>query len=348
MRAAVHRRFGDPDVVQVEDVPAPAVGRDEVLIKVHASTVSAADHRARTRSVPRGLAVPSAMTLGVFRPRRRVLGMDVAGVVEEVGPDVTRFAVGDEVIAMLGAAFGGHAEYATASQDGAITRKPRGMSFEDAVTLVFGGITARAYLRQISLRPGATVLVNGASGAVGTAMVQLAKRAGAHVTAVCSGTNRDLVSALGAERVIDHTATDFTAEATTYDVVVDCVGNAQLEQARHLINPGGALLLVISDLRGLLMARRRGRRSGHHVVTGPGPYRAEDLAFLVDLAEAGHYRPVRERTYDLTDVAAAHRLVDTGRKKGNVVLRVTADAGARAIHDAAAASAPEPTERRPS
>ncbi|WP_448624347.1 NAD(P)-dependent alcohol dehydrogenase [Geodermatophilus sp. URMC 64] len=325
MRAAVYRRFGGPEQVHVEQVPTPSVGRDDVLVRVHASTVSAADHRARSREVPRGLWLLAAFGIGAFRPKRRVLGMDVAGVVEAVGAGVTGFAPGDEVIAMLDARFGGHAEYARVRKGDAIARKPRNMGFEDAVTLVFGGLTARGFLRQAHLAPGTAVLVNGASGAVGTAAVQLAKDAGAHVTGVCSGANRELVTSLGADRVIDHTTEDVTADAATYDVIVDCVGNAPFERVRHLLKPGGALLLVIADLPGLLRAPLRSRRTGHLVTGRVGTTTSDDLRFLVDLAEAGRYRAVRDRTYDLADVAEAHRFVDTGRKRGNVVLRIPGD-----------------------
>jgi NADPH:quinone reductase-like Zn-dependent oxidoreductase len=239
MRAAAYRRFGGPDKVRIEQLPRASVGREDVLIRVHASTVSAADHRARSREVPRGLWLLAAVGIGAFRPKRRILGMDVAGVVEAVGADVTRFVPGHEVIAMLGGAFGGHAEYALVRQDGAIAVKPRSMTFEDAVTLVFGGLTARGFLDQARLARGTTVLVNGASGAVGTAAVRLAGHAGAHVTGVSSGTNAEPVTALGADRVIDHTVDDFTVEAA-YDVIVDCVGNVSFERVRHLLKPGGA------------------------------------------------------------------------------------------------------------
>ncbi len=323
MRDAVYRRFGGPDTVRVEQVPRPSVGADDVLIRVHASTVSAADHRARSREVPRGLWLLAAVGIGAFRPKRRVLGMDVAGVVEAVGADVTTFRPGDEVIAMPGAQFGGHAEYARLPQDGAIALKPRNMTFEDAVTLVFGGLTARRFLIQVDVAPGATVLVNGASGAVGTAAVQLAKHAGAHVTGVCSGGNRDLVASLGADRVIDYTIHDFTAEAATYDVIVDCVGTASFERIEHLLTTGGALLLVIADLGAALRAPFRSRRTKKLVTASAGKPSAEDLAFLVDLAETGQFRAVRDRTYDLADIAEAHRFVDSGRKRGNVVVRMT-------------------------
>jgi NADPH:quinone reductase-like Zn-dependent oxidoreductase len=322
MRAAVYRRFGGPDTVHVEDVPRPSVGPDDVLVRVHASTVSVADHRARSREVPRGLGLLAAMGIGLFRPKHPVLGFDIAGVVETVGANVTGFVPGDEVIAMTGGDFGGHAEFARVPQTAAIAHKPRNMSFEDAVTLVFGGLTARCFLQQSHLSPGVAVLVNGASGAVGTAAVQLAAHAGAHVTGVCSGANLELVTSLGAERVIDYNTEDFTTEPAAYDVVVDCVGNAPFERVRHLLKPGGALLLVITDLAGLLRAPLRSRRTGHVVTADVGKPTAEDLAFLVGLAEAGAFRAVRDRTYDLADVAEAHRYVDTGRKRGNVVLRL--------------------------
>ena len=323
MRAAVYRRFGGPDAVHLEEWPQPTPGPGELLVKVRAGSVSAADQRARTKDVPAGLKLLSSLTLGFRTPRRRVLGMDVAGVVEAVGPGVTRFAPGDEVIAMLGPKFGGHADYVTVAQDGAVTGKPANLTFEEAAALVFGGITAQAFLRRANLKPGASVLVNGASGAVGTAAVQLAALAGAHVTAVCSSGNTDLVRFLGAERVIDYATEDFTETVKTYDVVVDCVGNAPFRQIRPLIRPGGALLSVVTGLVGVLAAGVRSRRTGKHITAGNVPFTAADLAHIAQLAAAGLFRPVIDATFSLTDIAQAHRHVDTGRKKGNVVVQVT-------------------------
>jgi NADPH:quinone reductase-like Zn-dependent oxidoreductase len=327
MRAATYRRFGGPEVVRIEEVPKPSPRPDEVLIRVHASTLSAADHRARSRTVPAGLQVLSALALGIFRPRRRVLGMDVAGVVEATGADVSKFRVGDEVVALLGAKFGGHAEYVTVRQDGPITAKPRTMNFAEAVTLVFGGLPAQAFLSLADVEPGDSVLINGASGAVGTAAVQLAKHLGAHVTAVCSGGNSGLVTSLGADRVIDYTAEDFTAEGQTYDVIMDCVGNAPFSRVAASLNPGGALLLVIADLKAMLQAPGNSRRSGKLVTAGDLRlnYTAEDLAALVRLAEDGGYKAVIDRTYPLTGIVQAHRFADTGRKRGNVIVQVTGE-----------------------
>lgn len=323
MTAAVYRRFGAPNVVHLEECAIPSPKPGEVLIRVHASTVSVADHRARARDVPAGLGVLTAFALGVFRPSHPILGMDAAGVIEAVGAGVTAFAPGDRVIAMMSGAFGAHAEYVCVRADGAIARAPTTMSLEEAVTLVFGGITAEGFLDKVVIGPGTSVLVNGASGAVGTAAIQLAKQRGADVTAVTSGGNAPLVTALGADRVIDYTRQDFAAGGDTYDVIVDGVGNAPFDRVEASINPGGALLLVISDLWSMLRSRGQSRRSGKLVTWNVGNPGADELAHLVGLADSGRYQAVIDRTFDLADIVEAHRYVDTGRKRGNVVLRVT-------------------------
>lgn len=323
MTAAVYRSFGAPEVVRLEQCPVPVPQAGEVLIRVHASTVSVADHRARARDVPRGLDLLAAAGIGLFRPKRNVLGMDAAGIVEVAGEGVTGFAPGDRVITMTGSGFGGHAEYVCVPADGAITRAPANLTDDEAVTLVFGGITAQGFLSKVSIGPGTTVLVNGASGAVGTAVIQLAARLGAHVTAVTSGPNAELVTSLGAHRVIDYTRQDFTANGARYDVIVDGVGNAAFDRVEASINPGGALLLVICDLPGMLRSRGQSRRSGKLVTWDVGKPGAAELAQLASLAESGQFRPVIDRTYDLADIVEAHRYVDTGRKRGNVVLRIT-------------------------
>jgi NADPH:quinone reductase-like Zn-dependent oxidoreductase len=251
--------------------------------------------------------------------------MDVAGVVEAVGADVDRFVPGDEVVAMLGARFGGHAQYAVVPQDGAIALRTSTLSAEDAVALVFGGLTAHGFLQQARLQPGCRVLVNGASGAVGTAAVQLARIAGAHVTAVARAEHADQLRSLGASRVIDYRRQDFATDGATYAVVMDCVGDAPFERAHRVLRPGGTLLLVVADLKGLLTAGWRSRsRRGVRVRTNSGTHTSHVLAVLVALAEAGHLRPVRDRTFDLADIARAHSYVDTG-KCGSVVVRISSD-----------------------
>lgn len=322
MTAAVYRRFGGPEVVSVEDVPKPQPEAGEMLVRVRATTVSAADHRTRARDVPPGLLLPSALVIGLVKPRRPILGMDIAGTIVAVGAGVTGFAPGDDVVAMLGGRFGGHAEYAIVKTTDAVALKPESLSFEDAVAHVFGGITARAYLRQVDIGPGSRVLVNGASGAVGTAVVQLAASAGAIVTGVCSAANRELVTSLGANRVIDYATHDFATDGSTYDVIVDCVGNAPVNRVHKGLAAGGAVLLVAADLSSLLSAKGHSRRLGISVVTGPGPYRADDLEYLMSLAEQGSLRPTIEKTFSLAEIADAHRLVDSGRKRGSVVITI--------------------------
>jgi len=324
MRAAVARRFGPPDVVSVERVPVPTPGPDDVLVRVHATTVSIADHRVRAKDLPKGLGYFALIALGVFRPRRKILGMEGSGVVERVGDAVTTFSAGDEVIVMSGGRFGCHAEYVTIAADGAIARTPRGLSHTDAAALVFGGYTAVSFLNRVDLGPGSTVLVNGASGAVGSAAVQLASRAGARVTGVTSGRNAELVRSLGAERVVDYVQADFAAAVERYDVVIDCVGNAPFERVRGILRPGGALLLVIADLRGMLGARWQSRRSGLLVTQAGSGSPASVMQELVAHAEAGGIHPVIDRTFDLDDIVEAHRYVDTGRKRGSVVIRISA------------------------
>ena len=322
MRAAVSRRFGAPEVVRVDEVRTPVPRRNEVLIRVRASTVSTADYLARTRVVPKGLAVPVAVSLGVFRPRRRILGMDVAGVVEAVGRGVRSYAPGDEVIAMLGARFGGHAQYVCVRANAAIAPKPRNMTFAEAVAVVFGGFTAQSFLDRTAIYAGTTVLVNGASGAVGTAAIQLAKQLGANVTAVSSSGNHDLVRALGADRVIDYEATDFTTQNRTYDVIMDCVGNAPFHRVSRSLSTNGTLLLVIADLKSILGAARTSHSTGKLISVAAVKYTSEALQRLVIHAELGRLRPVIDRMYGLSDIQHAHRYVEAGHKKGTVVLEL--------------------------
>lgn len=330
MRAAVAARFGGPEVVRVAAAPRPDPGPGELLVRVRASTVSIADHRLRSRSVPRGLGLVVGPVIGFFRPRKTVLGMEAAGVVERIGEGVLRFEPGDEVIVMRGARMGCHAEFVVVDAEGEVAPKPANLSFEEAAAIVFGGHTALRYLDGVTVGPGTRVLVNGASGAVGTAVVQLAAARGAHVTAVTSGRNAELVRSLGATEVVDYTRQDFaagsgsggSADGTRYDVIVECVGNAPFGRVAHLLRPGGALLLVIADLPGMLAAGGQARRSGLVVDHRGGRMGREGMERLAALAESGTLRPVVDRGFDLDEIVEAHRYVDTGRKRGSVVLRV--------------------------
>ena len=322
MRAAVYRKFGGPEVVHIEDVARPEPKPNQVLIRVHASTVSIADYRSRSLDLPPGLGLFGPLAIGIFGPRKRVLGMDIAGVVEEIGSSVTRFTVGDRVIGMLGGRFGGHAEYAVMAEDSTIAIAPNNMTLDEAVTLVFGPVTDLVYFNAAGLKAGDEVLVNGASGATGTAAVQIAVAAGARVTAVCSAGNAALVKSLGATTVIDYAKADF-ATTGPYDIIVDCVGNAGFDRVESAIKPGGALLLIVSDLRAMLTASRNSKRSGKKVVMLTAVnHTAADLEFLVDLAEQGKLKPVIDRSYGLNEIQDAHEYVGTWRKRGNLVLKL--------------------------
>lgn len=322
MRAATYHHFGAPEVVTVAEVARPAPQAGEVRVRVLASTVSAADHRARSRDIPSGLRLLSGFTIGFRRPSRPVLGMDFAGVVDAVGDGVTNFSVGDEVIAMPGSAYGGHAEYAIIRADGAITLKPQNLDFDAAASLVFGGITALGFMKQIKIAPGDTVLVNGGSGAVGLAAMQLTKHLNAEVTAVTSEKNRELVTEFGADHVIDYESEDFTTQGLSYDAVIDCVGNVPFARLAGVAKPSGAVLHVAADFAAVALSAWRTRRTGKFCTAMVGKYRAEDLAHLVAHAESGQFKPTIDRTYDLADIVEAHRYVDLGRKRGSVVLRI--------------------------
>lgn len=318
MKAALYPAFGPPSVIRMADVPKPKAGPRDVLVKVHATTVSTGDMRLRSGNVPRGFGLGLRIALGVFRPRHFILGTDFAGVVEAVGPAVTRYAVGDKV---FGARFGAHAEYVVVREDKTVAPMPANLTFEQAATLAFGGVTALSYVRdQTRVQPGDRVLVNGASGSVGSATVQLAKHFQAHVTGVCSAGNAELVKSLGAERIIDYKKEDFTQGGQTFDVIIDTVGNCSFERAAPALAPGGRLGQVVSSLGETLGALIRPSRGGRRVAAGVATTSNSGLHFLKELAESGDYRPVIDRTYPFDSIVDAHTYVETGHKKGNVVV----------------------------
>ena len=317
MKAAVYRRYGAPEVVQIEDVPRPEPKANELLVRVRATTVSAGDARLRSARVPPGFGVLMRLGFGISGPRQQILGFEFAGEVAAVGPSVTRFAVGDRVV---GTRMGSHAEYVTAPETN-VAPIPRSLTFEQSAAVIFGGLTSLFYLRDLArIQPGERVLVNGASGAVGTAAVQLARHFGATVTGVCSAANAELVRSLGASRVIDYTREDFTQTGETYDVILDAVGNCTFSRCERALSPGGRLLLVVASLGQLFGTMLRPSRAGRKVLAGVNTTRADDLSFLAGLAESGSFKPVIDRTYPFALIVDAHRQVDTGHKKGNVVI----------------------------
>ena len=324
MKAVVYDRYGPPDVLRLEDVERPIPKEDEVLVKIRATTVNRSDVHTREANRRSGL-VPyflSRLVFGLRRPRQRILGSEFAGEVAAVGAAVSDFAVGDHVFGLTGLRFGAHAEFISVPASARIEHMPAGMSFEDAAPICDGALNALMCLKQADLRAGRRILIYGASGAIGTAGVQLAKFFGADVTAVTSTKNLELVRSLGANRVIDYTKEDFTKNGQTYNVIFDAVGKHSFRRCRGSMEPGG-IYLPTDGPANLIWALMPSRKGAKRVVFQIPPRQSkEDVRFLKKLIEEGKYRPVIDRCYPLEDVIEATRYVETERKTGNVVLTV--------------------------
>lgn len=322
MKAAVYESFGGPEVVHLSDVEKPAPKAGEVLIRIHATTVTSGDWRVRSLNLPPGFGPFGRLMLGITKPRKPVLGTECAGEIAEIGSGVTKFKVGDRVFAFAGVAMGCHAEYRCMPENGMVTAIPPGLTYAEAASLPFGGTTMLDFYRRGKLRNGERVLVNGASGAVGTAAVQLARHFGAEVTGVCGPTNIELVRSLGAAHVIDYTKEDFTKNGETYDVIVDTAGTAPYSRCASSLKDGGRLLLVLSGLGGLLSAPWISMTSNKRVVAGPASERPEDLQRLAELAGAGELKAIIGRRFPFEQIVEAHRYVDSGHKRGSAVVEV--------------------------
>ncbi len=327
MRAVVYDRYGPPDVLRLEDVERPVPKEDEVLVRVHATTVNRLDTATREANRRSGLAISlmGRLVLGLRRPRHRILGTEFAGEVEAVGAAVSEFAVGDRVFGNSGLRFGAHAEYIAMPVSARMARMPAGMSFEEAAPITDGALNALTCLKQADLRKGRTILIYGASGAIGTAGVQLARAFGADITAVCNTKNLEVVRSLGADRVIDYTQEDFTKNGQTYDVILDAVGKLSFRRCRRSLQPNG-IYLPTDGFANLMWALVTSRSQGKKVRFQIPPRQTkEDVLFLKELIETGKYRPVIDRRYRLEDVIEAARYVETEQKTGNVVLTVLND-----------------------
>jgi NADPH:quinone reductase-like Zn-dependent oxidoreductase len=323
MRAFVHDRYGPPDVLRLEEVERPVPEADEVLVRIHATTVNRTDAGLRSAEL-----FISRFVTGLLRPKNRILGMELAGEVHAVGPAVTEFKVGDAVFG--GTGFGAWAEFVCMRESASLALKPASMTFEEAASVFDGASLALACLRKAGPLQGRSIVVYGASGSVGTAGVQLAKHFGADVTAVCSTRNVELVTSLGADEVVDHTKEDFTKNGKTYDVIFDAVGKTSFRRCRRSLKTRGTY--IETDLGFmwhvpwlLLLTRWIGDKK---VKMGITRYAKKDLLFFKGLIEAGEYRAVIDRRYPLEDVVAASRYVETGQKTGNVVLTIAAGRGA--------------------
>ena len=323
MRAIVYEKYGTPDVLKIRDIKKPMPKPNEVLLKIVTTTVTSADCRVRSLNVPFGFGFIMRLVFGFSKPRQAILGTELAGVVESVGKDVRAFKVGDEVFAFNDAAMGCYVEYKCMPENSALALKPCNLSLSEAATLSFGGTTALEFLRKAKLKRGDKILINGASGSVGTAAVQLAKHFGAEVTAVCSTVNIELLKSLKADHIIDYTKIDFTQNGLTYDVIMDNAGTAPFARCKLSLKRGGRLLIVIASLPDMLKIPWINIMSGKKVVAGTATACAKDLQLIASLVEGGEFKPVIDRRYPFEQVVAAHRYVDEGRKKGNVILTVT-------------------------
>jgi len=319
VKAVVYTRYGSPSVLRLTDVPKPVPAANELLINVRATTVNRTDCGFR-----QGDPYVVRLFAGLTRPKRPILGSEFAGVVDEVGPDVHSFRVGDEVFGLTGVAFGAHAEYLCLPDDAPVGVKPAGVGFDDAAAACDGAMNALTHLRKAHVGPGQRVLVYGASGSIGTAAVQLAVHLGADVTAVCGTRNVELVRSLGADTVIDYLKTDFTRDGPTYDLVLDAVGRSSFGRCRQLLKDDGVYSSTdlgpwdqnpLLDLATFIAGGRRVR------MPIPRP-RRDDVMFFGGLMEAGSYRPVIDRRYPLERLVEATRYVELGQKTGNVVITV--------------------------
>lgn len=318
MRAVVYDRYGPPEVLRFEDVERPVPKQDEVLVKIHATTVTRTDCGVRG-----GKPFISRFFTGLHRPRQRILGTELAGEVEAVGAAVSEFAVGDQVFGASAWRFGAHAEFICMRESASLAHMPAGMSFEEAAAVCDGAILALMGMRPANVRKGQKILVYGASGSIGTAGVQLAKYFGADVTAVCNTRNLQLVMSLGADRVIDYTQEDFTKNGQQYDYIFDAVGKLSFSRCRGSLKPGG-IYNPTDGLQNIILAPLTSRIGGKKVLFPiPPRYTKKDVLFLKELIEAGRYRAVIDRRYPLEDVIEATRYVETRQKTGNVVLMIS-------------------------
>ena len=325
MKAILHTRYGPPDLLQFKEVHKPSPKDNEVLVAIHATTVSTGDCNVRNFTFVTKSMLPIAkLMFGIGKPwKERVLGTELAGEVESVGKDVKRFKAGDRVVASTGMAGGGHAQYASIDEKGALAIKPDSLSWEEAVAIPFGANTALYFLRDLGkIQAGQELLIIGASGSIGSAGVQLAKHFGATVTAVCSGANVDMVKSLGADKAIDYTKEDFTKTGKTYDLIFDIVGATTFDRCQNSLKPQGVFLQNIMGLTDMVRILWTSVTGGKKIKGGVAINNQERMNFIAELAGAGKLKPVIDRSYPLAQIAKAFAYVEEGHKKGNVVITV--------------------------
>jgi NADPH:quinone reductase-like Zn-dependent oxidoreductase len=328
MKASVWTRYGPPDVLQLQEVEKPTPKDDEILVRIHATTVTAGDCETRALKFPIWLALPMRFYMGFGKPTRvTMLGQELAGEVEAVGEKVTRYKVGDQVFGTTGFSLGAYAEYKCLPEDpndmqGALATKPASLTFEEAAAVPIGGIEALHFLRLGNIQRGETVLINGAGGSIGTFAVQIARSLGAEVTGVDSTEKLDMLREIGAEHVVDYTQEDFTQSGEAYDVIFDVIGKSPFSGSIQSLKPNGRYLLANPRLLHMIRGQWVSARGSKQVVFGAAGQNAHDLITLTEMIEAGTIRPIVDRHYPLEQAAEAHRYVEAGHKKGNVVITV--------------------------
>ena len=315
MKAIVYTQYGPPEVLQLKEVEKPVPKDNEILIKIKATAVNSGDLRLRK-------ADPFAVRFffGLTKPKKNILGGVLSGEVEATGNAVKLFKVGDQVFGTTGMSFGAYAEYKCLPESAVLAIKPNNMTYEEATVIPFGGTTTLFFIKKASIQSGQKVLINGASGAVGTAAIQLAKYFGAHVTGVCSTANIELVKSLGADAVVDYTKEDFTKNGKMYDIIFDTVDKISFSNSLRTLNKKGILILGASGLSGMLQGLWTSMTSSKKVITGMISEKVEDINFLKGLIEQGKIKAVIDRTYPLAQMAEAHAYVEKGHKKGNVAI----------------------------
>lgn len=317
MKAAVYNQYGPPEVLQVNQVEKPKPGKNEFLLSIKATAVNSGDWRLRK-------ADPFAVRFifGLLRPKINILGSVFSGEVESVGEDVAQFKVGDLVFGHTDMSFGAYAEYVCLPENASIALKPANITHQEAAVIPFGGVTALHFIKKAAIKPGQKVLVVGASGAVGSAAVQLAKSFGAHVTGVCSTANMALAKSIGADKVIDYTKEGFTRNGETYDVIFDTVKTISVSRSLKSLNKNGIMILSAAGMSEMIQGIWISLTSSKKVLTGVISHKAADINYLKGLIEAGKLKPVIDRTYSLEQIAEAHAYAENGHKKGNVAIYV--------------------------
>ncbi|MFB6802265.1 NAD(P)-dependent alcohol dehydrogenase [Peribacillus butanolivorans] len=322
MKAIVYTKYGPPDVLQLKEVKKPTPKENEILVKVKATTVTVADIRSRSFTVPLSVWLPARITLGFRRPKKSILGLELSGEVESVGKDVKQFKEGDQVFAASQIGYGAYAEYKCLPENGPVSIKPNNLSFAEAAAIPIGARTALFYLRKANIKSGQKVLVYGASGSVGSYAVQIAKYFGADVTGVCSTTNLELVKSLGADQVIDYAREDFSSKGETYDVIFEAVNKSSFSACMKSLKKDGTYINVTVPLPGVRMLWTKLTSNRKLILGQNSPENSEALNFLKELVETGKLKVVIDRYYAFEEIVEAHRYVEKGHKRGNVVITV--------------------------